>query len=93
MEHEMSFDELVTQLVRVVDEANEWGQKNHWPAFSKYPQYDRIREIGEQINEVAGFDGMQEACLELQRSCKVIRGISVSAPAEYSWMGIGGWMP
>jgi len=93
MDYKPSYDELVTQLTNVVSQANYWGSQNGWPAFKDYPQYDRIRELGEQINSVAGFKGMQRACEEIRRSCSDRGGGNASAPAEYIWDGIGGWSP
>jgi hypothetical protein len=87
------FNELVRQLIEVVNEANYWGSKNGWPSFDKYPQYDRIRELGVQINNTAGFKGMQRACEQLRMSCRDYGGGDAKAPAEYSWKGIGGWLP
>lgn len=94
-EIEYSFDVFVDQLIKVVDEANQWAYNNgEYPRFKEYPQYQRIRELGIKINKVAGFKGMQKAieivgnsCIHPDRSC------ASYSVAEYSWKGIEGWLP
>ncbi|MBI5416961.1 hypothetical protein HZA55_03295 [Candidatus Poribacteria bacterium] len=88
------FDNLVNELIRVIDEANHWGHNNKYPVFENYPQYPTIRKLGEQIHEVAGIEGMRKACEILDTSLKHPDPFSFPhSTAEFSWRGIGNWMP
>jgi len=87
------FEDLSDLLVEVVQESHEWALANGFPVIEDYPQYQRIRELGEQIHEVAGFQGMQRACAILKARCHTSSGGAKSFPAEIAWRGIGGWIP
>ena len=85
--------ELVEELVVVVQESTDWAQANGFPAVSDYPQYARIRALGQEINEAAGFRGMQAACQVLKSRIRKNSPGGESWPAEKAWEGIDGWMP
>lgn len=87
------FQVLCKQLVDVVQEAHDCAIANGYPPVANYPQLARIRQLGEQIYTIAGFDGMQQACIILQEECHTRDGGGKSWPAEKAWEGIGGWLP
>ncbi len=86
------FERLCDKLARIVQEGNNWGKANSYPAVSKYPQYQKIHGMGKQIYKIAGFKGMQRASLVVKSRCH-----SQDGPANYlvewAWSGIGGWLP
>ena len=54
-------DSLITELTELTITSNEWAEANSYPAVENYPQYQRAREIGKDILQLAGFKGMQTA--------------------------------
>ena len=88
----MSFDELVEQLVILSKEGYQWGSNNNFPAIEKYPQYGDIRQVGQLIYERTGYDGMVKACTVLNQRVLTREG-GGQYLAEYGWVGIGGWRP
>jgi hypothetical protein len=88
-----AFDSLCKELVTVVQESHDWAAANDHPEVSTYPQYARIKEIGEQIHELAGVPGLQLARKALQARCRTADGSGKARPAESAWEGIGGWAP
>ena len=89
---QMSYDDLMKELVRLCQEGYNWGQKNGFPVMEEYPQYKAVRRIGERIHEISGLSGMQQACQILHDRVTVREG-GGQYLAEQSWRDIGDWQP
>ena len=85
-----SFGTIVDELVSLSQEGVGWGLRNHFPPIKDYPQYLRIRQLGELIHANAGHEGMQEACRFLKRRVVMCEG-GGQYLAEHAWDGIGDW--
>ena len=73
-------------LLSLLEDARDWGRANGWPIYERYPQYERIRRIGEMVDEGGGRSAMQQ----------VHRGIALHDPElgsmlEALWDGVGQW--
>ena len=85
---------LVDELMQLVRDANAWGSSNSFPEVEIYPQYERVRQIGEEFNKLAGIGGMQKALTSTQRRLDDYPPEKYSyAIVVYGWEGIGGWAP
>ncbi len=47
------------EVLQLILEAYKWGEKKGWPVCNKYPQYNRIRQLGEKINRSGGIGAMR----------------------------------
>jgi hypothetical protein len=75
---ERKFAKLVKELKTLVA-ATRKVQRN---SFEAYPEYNRIREIGERLNEMGGMEAMQRAHSEVS---------SESYFSQDWWNRIGYW--
>jgi hypothetical protein len=85
--------ELILELYSVHQEAFEWGQRNGWPLPEKYPQFNKIREIGKNIYEIGGLRGMEQVGQAVIMQCLKTRGTGFNIMIGYAWQRIGGWQP
>ena len=85
-------DALAEELVVLVQQFQYWLYETEDPTV-RSPMHPRIREIGEQINELAGYRGMQRACLILKARIQTRDGTGKTYPADSIWRGIGDWIP
>ena len=81
---------LVGELMALVPEADAWGRANGHPEVQRYPQYERVRQIGQEFDALGGLAGMQKALLATQRR------LADHPPQKYSyaivshgWSGVG----
>ena len=79
--------QYVKKLEALLEAANLWGQKNGWPVSEDYPQYKKICEIGEAIDELGGLPAMQEVAYEIRR-----RNSQLVTLLNMLWSGVGDWM-
>lgn len=85
---------LIDELIQLVHDADSWGSNNNFPEVEIYPQYQRVRQIGEKFNKLAGLSGMQKALSSTQRRLDDFPPQRYSyAIVVYGWTGIGGWAP
>lgn len=85
---------LCIELLELVNEANAWGSQNGWPISTKYPQYRRVRQIGEEIDDGYGFETMQAAAHFVKDRCIRVEGAGYGTwILESGWHGIGPWLP
>lgn len=85
---------LTTELADLVQDAHSWGAENGHPEVQSYPQYSRVRELGEEFFRLAGLRGMQSALRSIQRTLADHPPNRYGyAIVEYGWSGIGGWEP
>lgn len=78
------------ELVSLVREAEFWwrGQSDRSVSLTTYPQYARIRELGESIHQVGGIAAMQRASLHVRSAWP-----SFGHTMDHIWKGIGSWRP
>lgn len=74
------------ELLRLLNEAEEWGMRNGWPVFAEYPQYGQIRAIGETINRRSGFTAMQRTSHHVRS-----QNHELAVSLNHFWNGVGGW--
>jgi len=85
---------LVGELETLVREANAWGAENGFPEAGEYPQYPRVREIGEEFHRLAGLGGMQASLRSVQKRLGDYPPATFDySVATYGWAGIGNWQP
>ncbi|HAB19189.1 MAG TPA: hypothetical protein PLX89_24985 [Verrucomicrobiota bacterium] len=82
---ELSVPEI-HELLAVLDEARSWGTDNSWPLFHSNPQYEKIRAIGQKIDERGGYREMQAACLVVRSEDQELASL-----LETFWKGVGKW--
>jgi ankyrin repeat protein len=76
------------ELYELLVQARAWGRsQKSWPSHEQYPQRKRVREIGEHINVVGGFDAMQRAAYYVNA-----RNSDLTVHLQQFWHGIGSWM-
>ena len=92
-DEDLPFGELVEELVAQHQVGFDWGLRNGFPRARDYPQYERVRRLGELIHAKAGYEGMQEACRILQRRVVTRDGGGQAWLAEAAWEGIDDWRP
>jgi hypothetical protein len=80
------------EVLRLVIEACSWGSRNGnpWP-LAQYPQYARIRELGNAINGAGGIEAMQRAAAFVDARTRRVAGSMTLL--NNMWDGIGGWLP
>jgi len=74
-------------LIMLLVEAHQWGESHGFPLFEKYPQYKKIRSIGERIHSKWGFKGMQRVFDIVTTQERV-----VGRYLDRFWDRIGPWM-
>lgn len=79
------------ELVVLCKAALIFGNKHGYPCFDKYPQYKRVREIGELLHANADFSAMQKAVHFVNTNVESEDG-GQAALLEYGWSGIGHWL-
>lgn len=83
---------LIDELIQLVRDADAWGSNNGFPEVEQYPQYKRVRQLGEEFNKLAGIGGMQKALSSTQRRLVDFPPEKYSyAIIVHGWAGIGGW--
>jgi ankyrin repeat protein len=75
--------ELLTLLVV----SHTWGREHNWPHHDAYPKRKRICELGEQINNDYGFDGMQRVAYYIDAQNK-----DLTSHLTRFWHGVGRWL-
>jgi hypothetical protein len=75
------------ELLALMLDARAWGQAHGSPAFKAYPQYDRVRAVGERLHEAGGLSAMQKGHLHIRH-----QDPTVSSMLEDFWHGIGTWV-
>lgn len=83
--------QLSEELLRVINEAVMWAaaeeEKNgDWPEYENYPQYEKIREIGNDLYKQNGFQGMLAGHDHVKNANSYAGSL-----IERMWDGIGGW--
>jgi hypothetical protein len=43
--------------------AHVWGKSNGWPGAQTYPQYARVRELGEKLYRSGGHQAMEQVAM------------------------------
>jgi len=56
-----NIEQLASFLNKVMKQAFRWGKENDWPVFEEYPHRRKIRDIAKKLNEIGGYNSMQEA--------------------------------
>ena len=75
------------ELVQLLDEAEEWGGRNNLPVVSEYPQYEKIREVGQHLYD-DGMDNMVRVYNNIGNYNRSHANI-----LNFFWKKIGGWLP
>ena len=83
----MYLDEATDELRSLLREAYRLSETRGARVFKEYPQYERIRAIGELIHQIGGFEQMQQT-YHYFRVSEPMLGIML----DRFWHGIGGWM-
>lgn len=82
--------EMSDELVNLATELNRWGAANKYPSIRLYPQYARLREIGQALFNCGSHRAMDHALAQIDESPELLSA-SVSRLIEFGWNGIGGW--
>ena len=77
--------EAADMLSHLMD-AGSWGSVNGFPLHEKYPQYDKIRAVGNQIHARDGLEGMQRVYYWVQS-----KNAERASFLNYMWDGVGSW--
>jgi hypothetical protein len=79
------------EVLQLVVEACRWGDANGnpWP-LSRYPQYTRVHQFGEQINRAGGRTAMQRVAAFVDARTRKVSGSNTIL--NNMWDGIGGWL-
>lgn len=85
--------EDLQEFVVVARECSVWGKLNGYPAPRDYPQYSRLRELGQRFLDRGGFTEMRQALAILDMEITEEPGLSWSRFIEFAWRDIGGWAP
>ena len=94
METVAQVNALVEELADLARVANNWGAVNGFPEVEEYPQYARVRQLGEEFYRLAGFGGMQSALRSAQKKLGDYPPSALSyAVVKFGWSGVGGWAP
>lgn len=80
------FDSLVTEMIDLLAEAQNWSGKRD-KLFFEFPQYEQAQEIGRRLYAIGGIECMRKAYAIIDQNC-TRRRISTS---EHWWDNIGGW--
>lgn len=83
--------QLQIELWELINEAIMWAagkeeKDGEWPELETYPQYTRIREIGEDLFKAEGFKGMLQGH-DYAKEKNSYAGQLI----ERMWDGIGSW--
>jgi hypothetical protein len=82
---------LISELIRLHEEAHAWGNINGLPIPEKYPQFNRIREIGNNLYEINGLMQMEAAAQALEIQSMRYGGTGFNILVGNAWRGIGEW--
>ncbi len=89
-----TYERLLKQLHQILKNANQWGTENNWPGFKEYPQYNKLRDIGQQLyNLECSTVNMQKALTHFKQYGNYPPDSSGTGVAERAWAGIGEWIP
>jgi ankyrin repeat protein len=78
---------VTNELYLLLVEANSWGRTHNWPHHDEYPQRQRVREIGELINNEYDFGGMQRVAYYIDA-----KNTDLTSHLSQFWHGVGSWM-
>jgi hypothetical protein len=78
---------VAAELYELLVQARAWGRSNGWPVHEEYPQWKRVREIGEMIDEEHGFDEMQRVAYYIDA-----RNRELTSHLTQFWHCIGQWL-
>jgi Ankyrin repeats (3 copies) len=92
-EEDLTFGAIVEELVSLHQAGFDWGLQNRFPVPESYPQYPRVKRLGELIYAKAGYQGMQDACQIIKQRVVTRDGGGQDFLAKNGWVGIGGWRP
>lgn len=79
----------VHKIKSLLGEAMAWGEMNSHPLPEKYPQYEELRALGEELNASFGINGMLVAGYWLSEGQP---GAGLGSWLDLFWDGIGDWI-
>ena len=87
--------ELKPEVNRMIEDLVRIGQKEDFlsersgGAFNAQCRHNRAREIGERLNQIGGFELMEQIYKKIRKRL----GTQLAAHLSYSWTDIGKWVP
>ena len=86
---------LKPEVNRMIEDLVRIGQKEDFlsersgGAFNAQCRHNRAREIGERLNQIGGFELMEQIYKKIRKRL----GQQLAAHLSYSWTDIGKWVP
>lgn len=80
-------ESLLSELISI-GEADKFLCEDVEEGFDSYRRNLRVREIGERLNEIGGFNLMQSICMRISMQI----GHCKAREIEMAWDGIGRWL-
>jgi hypothetical protein len=79
--------QVALNCVALLQEARAWGEQRKFGAtwMEDSPQYARLREMGESVDDALGLPGMQMVIQLVRQSCRY------GYLLDHFWDGIGKW--
>ncbi len=79
---------MVEDLVRIGEREDFLSERSGGP-FNAQSRHVRAREIGERLNQIGGFELMEQTLKKVKKRV----GAQLASHLSYAWTDIGKWVP
>jgi cob(I)alamin adenosyltransferase len=83
-------DSISTELLILAKEVNRWGAANRRPSIRVYPQYARLRELGQALFDCGEYSAMDHGLAQIEEVPELHKA-SIARLIEFAWEDIEGW--